>query len=150
MTECLSAYMMLFESLESRRNLSVYFVDVGQSIDAAVDAAKPGDEIVVRPGVYHESITISRSGQAGNPIVLRAETPGTVTIDASGNSTVLIASGGRYISITGLTLSGANNLEGNHNAAVRTGDNWVMQDCVIEDNAGGGMGIYGANVVVRR
>jgi len=126
-------------------------VSPGQSIDAAMDSANPGDHVVVKPGVYKETLSISKSGLAGKPIVLRAETPGTVTIDATGKTFALTPNGGTYIFISGLTFSGANNtLSGNNNAAVRTASDWVMQDCVIEKNAGGGLSIFGNNVVVRR
>jgi parallel beta-helix repeat protein len=129
----------------------IIYVSPGQSIDAALDSASPGDHVVVKAGVYKESITISRSGEAGKPIVLRPETPGTVTIDATGQATALIPSGGTNIFISGLTISGANNaLSGNNNAAVRTADGWTIQDCTIEKNAGGGLGIFGSNVTVRR
>ncbi len=129
----------------------IIYVSAGQSIDAALDSASPGDHVVLKPGVYKESISVSRSGAEGKPIVLRPETPGTVTIDATGKATALISSGASYIFISGLTISGANNTEaGNHNAAIRTGDNWVMQDCIVEKHAGGGMAVTGVNTVVRR
>ena len=35
---------------------------VRSSIQAAVDAADPGDTVVVPPGRYHESVTIAKSG----------------------------------------------------------------------------------------
>jgi nitrous oxidase accessory protein NosD len=37
-------------------------VAAGQSIQAAIDRASPGDTIVVGPGVYHENLTIEKSG----------------------------------------------------------------------------------------
>ncbi|MEM6551361.1 MAG: right-handed parallel beta-helix repeat-containing protein [Planctomycetota bacterium] len=46
----------------------------------AVTAAMPGDEIVVRAGIYRESIEFTTSGKASQPITLRAERPGTVTV----------------------------------------------------------------------
>ncbi|WNI33819.1 right-handed parallel beta-helix repeat-containing protein [Streptomyces sp. ITFR-6] len=52
----------------------------GQSIQAAVDAARTGDTIVVRPGTYRESVLIS--------------TPG-LTLRGSGDRTVIVPDTGR-------------------------------------------------------
>ncbi len=64
-------------------------VRAGQSIQAAVDAAAPGDRIVVQPGTYHETgatraVTITKSGihlvgaaRRGAPVVI--EQAGTQT-----------------------------------------------------------------------
>ncbi|MFD7427060.1 nitrous oxide reductase family maturation protein NosD [Streptomyces sp. NPDC059818] len=52
----------------------------GQSIQAAVDAAHPGDTIVVRPGTYRESVLIS--------------TPG-LTLRGSGDRTVIVPGASR-------------------------------------------------------
>ncbi|MEM1210941.1 MAG: right-handed parallel beta-helix repeat-containing protein [Planctomycetota bacterium] len=47
--------------------------------DAAAQA-EPGDEIVVCPGRYRETIAFTTSGTADRPITLRAQRPGTVTV----------------------------------------------------------------------
>jgi parallel beta-helix repeat protein len=62
-------------------------VVVLSTIQAAVDAAQPGDTVIVRPGRYHESVTIAKSG-----ITLRGGR-GAV-LDASGFSTGIRASSG--------------------------------------------------------
>lgn len=49
-----------------------------RTIQRAVDLAQPGDEIRVRPGVYHEAVTTPRSGSAASPISLTADQPGVV------------------------------------------------------------------------
>jgi len=46
------------------------------SIQAAVDAAKPGDTVVVRKGIYYEEVTVSKGGTKEKPITLRAESNG--------------------------------------------------------------------------
>ncbi|MGC4946901.1 right-handed parallel beta-helix repeat-containing protein [Streptomyces sp. DT224] len=67
-------------------------VSPGQSIQAAVDAAQPGDTIVVRPGTYRESVRIS--------------TPG-LTLRGSGDDTVIMPAAGRAAS--GDDCAGAGN-----------------------------------------
>lgn len=47
-------------------------VHSGESIQEAVDAARPGDTIVVLPGTYHESVQITK------PLTLRGSGPTTV------------------------------------------------------------------------
>jgi hypothetical protein len=54
-----------------------------EAVRAAFAAAMPGDAIVFLPGTYRiaGSIAASRPGAPGAPIVVRAEQPGTVTIE---------------------------------------------------------------------
>jgi pectin methylesterase-like acyl-CoA thioesterase len=62
-------------------------VVVLSTIQAAVDAAQPGDTVIVPPGRYHESVTIAKSG-----ITIRGSR-GAV-LDASGFSTGIRAASG--------------------------------------------------------
>ena len=41
---------------------SVIVVGPGHSIQAAINAARPGDTVFVRPGVYHQSVQIRKNG----------------------------------------------------------------------------------------
>jgi parallel beta-helix repeat protein len=56
-------------------------VDPGESIQAAVDAAKPGDTVVVQPGTYHEAVCVTTDGVklsgSGSVIVPPAQAPQT-------------------------------------------------------------------------
>lgn len=46
-----------------------------RTIQAAADRVAPGDVVLVVPGVYHESVTITRRGTADAPITFRAADP---------------------------------------------------------------------------
>lgn len=49
-------------------------------IQDVLDRAQPGDHISFAPGVYRASLMINACGTAENPIVIEAETPGSVVI----------------------------------------------------------------------
>ncbi|CAH0218157.1 hypothetical protein SRABI118_02155 [Massilia sp. Bi118] len=55
----------------------------GEELRRAVAAAAPGDIIVLLPGSYriHGDVLASRAGDSTAPIVVRADQPGTVTIE---------------------------------------------------------------------
>jgi hypothetical protein len=53
------------------------------TIDAAAQLARPGDTVLVRPGVYREWVRPARGGELDKPIVYRAADPGTVTVKGS-------------------------------------------------------------------
>lgn len=40
----------------------IHLVKPGESIQKAVDAAQPGDTVLLSPGVHHESVTVSTPG----------------------------------------------------------------------------------------
>ncbi len=46
-----------------------------RTISAAAARAEAGDTVLVRPGIYRESVTLTRSGEAGRPIVFMSEEP---------------------------------------------------------------------------
>lgn len=50
------------------------------TIQRAADLARPGDTVVILPGIYRERLFLSRGGRPGAPVVFRAARPGTVTI----------------------------------------------------------------------
>ena len=48
----------------------------GDDIQKALDAAAPGDTIVLKDGVYYQSIVITKGGTAGKPVTLKAANGG--------------------------------------------------------------------------
>jgi len=49
-----------------------------KTIQRAADLSQPGDLILIRPGVYRESVTVPSPGAASQPIVFRGSAPGAV------------------------------------------------------------------------
>jgi len=78
---------------------TIYVPDDYSTIQGAVDAASPGDMIVVRDGIYYESITINK------PITIKAENIGKTIIDAQGSKGITITANGA--TINGLTVRNA-------------------------------------------
>ncbi len=85
-----------------------------EGIQAAIDAAQPGDSVIVQPGIYREQIRIRRGvtlrsagdDSAGKVGLARAE--GTV-LDSGGKFPALAM--GQDASIDGLTVTGAGSFD---------------------------------------
>ena len=60
-----------------------------RTIQRAVNMASAGEEIVIMPGIYRETIHIRNSGSKDNPITLKAHQSGTVTITNAVTSEVV-------------------------------------------------------------
>ncbi|MFH8619350.1 nitrous oxide reductase family maturation protein NosD [Streptomyces sp. NPDC017979] len=74
-------------------------VQPGESVQAAVDAAKPGDVVVLSPGTHRESVQITTPG-----LTLRGAGPGTVLAppaDAERRAAHACAKAGNGICVTG-------------------------------------------------
>jgi parallel beta-helix repeat protein len=129
------------------------------SISNALALASPGDTVLVLPGTYYEQITVPRSGTAAKPIVIKAQTPGTVVVDGADPTTkvptkkYLLAPTsdevGDFVWVSGITFRRAGNINGSTYAAVRTQDGWRLEDVTVEKATGDGVAILGANVTLR-
>ena len=111
---------------------STYRVDSVASLQARIDAAKPGDVVIVRNGGYTttEPIVIHAKGTAGAPIRIAAETVGGVTM--AGAAGVDVAADAAYVTIDGFVFThragttqvrgGASNVRFVHNVFEAAGD----------------------------
>ncbi|MFB9517349.1 right-handed parallel beta-helix repeat-containing protein [Streptomyces purpureus] len=124
---------------------TTHTVQLGESIQAAVDAAKPGDSIVLAEGVHHGSVRITTSN-----LTLRGQGEGTVLVPATaatradsacataGNGICVTGTAAKTVdgvTIRGLTLSG---YKKNGLWATRT-DRLEVRDVTAEKNGSWGL-----------
>jgi len=126
-----------------------------RTIQHAADAAGPGDLVLIRPGIYHESILLRHGGKPGRPIVFQATERHGATVSGLGTDHQwLIRSVGsnqnpasltaQYITLRGLVFrDAAGPSDWNEMVTMATG--WRLEDCVVE----GSPGHYADAIVVR-
>lgn len=83
----------------SASTVDVYF---GESIQAAINSAQPGDTIFVHEGIYYEQVKVNKTAS------LVGENPATTIIDGSGNGIVIKVTVDN-INVTGFTIQNAGN-----------------------------------------
>lgn len=121
----------------------VIVVEAGQSIQAAVDAAVAGDTVVVREGVYEESVTV---GPGKERLRLVAEGPGEAVLDGAelpGTVGVVIR-GASGVTVAGFTIR--NFPRGG--IAVESDGNVLRNNRVVK-NGGTGINVRGARNLVQ-
>ncbi|PTV96541.1 parallel beta-helix repeat protein [Rhodobacter aestuarii] len=117
------------------------------TIQAAVDAAQPGDTILVGAGEYIENVTFRNSGAEGAPIKLvSADGQGAALIrPADAAADTLEIAGADYIEVSGFVLVGSDDSTRQvvHVHGTDSGTNFasnvVIADCLIERGAGDGI-----------
>src|SRR5690242_15907345 len=71
------------------------------ALQAAIRAAKPGDTVLMRDGVWRDlDLMFTGEGRESQPVTLRAQTPGKVLL--TGTSRLQIF--GRYLVVDGLVF----------------------------------------------
>lgn len=131
----------------------VYTVDPNgmyPTIASAVRLARPGDTVLITPGVYHESIKLTTSGTAGQPITLEALTPGAVVMDAAGFKSAISSNSGltSYITLKDITVKNCSNGAAADTGAISTGNGWTLQDVTVDTVDGTGIDVWGSGITL--
>ena len=96
---------------------------------AAADAsAKPGDLVLVHPGVYRGPVTFSKSGRPDAPIVWRGKGGGEAIIQGSGQGRVVAAGRLEHVFFEDLSVRGAR-----WGMVLHGSKNLVIRRCRFED-----------------
>lgn len=115
-------------------------VSPGQPIQTVVDSHPAGTVYLLKAGVHAKQQITPKDGDT-----IVGE-PGAI-LDG-GAQTAWAVKGGRRVTLRNLTVQ--NYKPAYSEAAVRTGDGWIVEDCEIRANATEGLLITGTGPVVRR
>jgi hypothetical protein len=75
----------------------------GRIADALAQAG-PGDEVVVKPGLYNERVQTVRGGSPAERLVIRAETDGTAVLTSSAGTVLRV--GHPFVTVRGVVVDG--------------------------------------------
>ncbi|MCX4246463.1 right-handed parallel beta-helix repeat-containing protein [Paraliomyxa miuraensis] len=112
---------------------AVVNVGPGDDVEGAINAAQPGDEIVLAGGMYTltERFSFDIAGTEGQPIIIRAadgEQPHLHRPDAAQN--IVDIDGATWVEIRGIEFSG-----GSAGIRISAADHLTIEDCEIHDTA---------------
>jgi parallel beta-helix repeat protein len=111
------------------------------TIQAAVNAARPGDIVLVHDGNYR-GFTVYTSGTASNPIVIRAKGSAGAITRPNGNGEGITLNNAHYVTIEGFTVK---DMPRAGIASHRASAAWPMRGVIIRNNIvqnSGFMNIY--------
>ncbi len=119
----------------------------GDSIQAAIDSASPGDRVLVEPGLYSETIQFQ-----GKPIqVIGVGGPAATTLDGAGTGSVVAFAGTEDATtrLQGFTITGGAASFGA--GGIRVGAATpLIEDCIVTGNAGKFGGGVSGNAIMNR
>lgn len=122
----------------------IFIVESGQPIQAAIDSAKAGDTILVRPGVFGERLVV---GPGKDRLRIIGAGPTESTIDGSGLgcSHGITVNGSDFVTLAGFTITGFD--EG---GVLVTSNRAVIHGNLIRENGRFGVQVIGSGNLVRK
>ncbi|MEW6990611.1 chondroitinase-B domain-containing protein [Colwelliaceae bacterium 6441] len=125
-----------YQQLASNLYLRQVYVNSMTELLRAIELAKPGDDIIIAPGHYflkQSRVYLTQSGSQYQPIRIRAEIYGDVTIDFSSYEGLVIQ--GNYLSVENLKINGTckKHLSCEHAIHIAGGQNIVIRNNEIRN-----------------
>ncbi len=105
-------------------------VSSGQSIQEAINSAKPGDTILVYEGTYYERIEVNKT------VLLVGENRVTTIVDGGGAGTIIKVTADNT-NITGFTIQNAGNTLVDCGVFIGESENVTINNNIIKDNSCG-------------
>lgn len=118
-------------------------VSTAAGLASALASANPGDVINLAPGTYVGAFSMSRSGTAANPIVVRGANRDAVILNAAGQATGVTLSG-NYTRLENVTVQGSDwgARVNNTNSVVIRGTRFTNVDKGIDGRYGSTRNLY--------
>lgn len=124
-----------------------------KTIQKASDTTVPGDIVMIKPGIYGESITVNHTGSADATITYVAALRHGVIITGNGQDVPLMVPNGfvdapeggpvKHIHVKGIVFTDSMNAD-----PVKGSSGWCFEDCVFKN--GGGLMLRGGDSHITR
>jgi len=103
LTTALSAYCFAWCASASPLRARDVLLAGPAELSAALKSARPGDVLILKDGTWRDArIVITKGGEAGRPVEIRAESPGGVTLGGKSSLTLDAA----HVTVDGLLFQG--------------------------------------------
>ncbi|WP_452225198.1 chondroitinase-B domain-containing protein [Lacinutrix chionoecetis] len=129
---------LLFFACDKQSKTNNALISNVEALNDALEKAKPGDVLVLKDGIYKDvQIKFRGKGTKDNPITLKAETPGKVSIEGQS----YLKFGGEYLTVEGLHFKNGYSPSNaviefkikNKDSIDDIANNCKVTNCVIED-----------------
>ncbi len=127
---------MTFGDEQSFSSPTTIYVHPGESIQAAINIANPGDTVFVFNGTYYENVIVDKT------VNLIGEDKNNTIIDGGGSGDVVYISA-NDVSISGFTIQNSSSFDYTEGAGIDIkSDHNTIRNCIIKSNQGLGIWIH--------